>query len=56
MFENSKFSFLKKNQSEMKNNWNKNTLEGIRSRLNGAEKYITDLGDRVVEISEDEQW
>ena len=56
MFENSKFSFLKKNQSEMKNNWNKNTLEGIRSRLNGAEECISELGDRVVEISEDEQW
>ena len=33
----------------------KNTLEGINSRLNDAEKEISELEDRVVEITNTKQ-
>ena len=33
----------------------KNTLEGINSRLNKAEEWISELEDRVVEITTTEQ-
>ena len=33
----------------------KNTLEGINSRLNDTEEWISELEDKVVEITEDEQ-
>ena len=33
----------------------KNTLEGINSRLNDAEKQIIELEDRTVEINEAKQ-
>ena len=33
----------------------KNTLEGIKSRLNDTEEQISELEDRVVEITEAEQ-
>ena len=29
----------------------KNTLEGLKSRINGAEKWISELEDRMVEIT-----
>ena len=32
-----------------------NTLEGINSRITEVEKWINDLGDRLVEISATEQ-
>ena len=34
----------------------KNTLEGINSRLNGTEKCISDLEDRIMETAHLEQW
>ena len=33
----------------------KNTLEGINSKLNNTEEWISKLEDRVVEITEAEQ-
>ena len=33
----------------------KNTLEGINSRLNDSKEWISDLEDRVVEITATEQ-
>ena len=33
----------------------KNTLEGINSRINEAEKWINELEDRVVEITAEEE-
>ena len=33
----------------------KNTLEGINSRISEAEEWISDLEDRMVEISATEQ-
>ena len=33
----------------------KNTLEGINHRLNDTEEWISELEDRIVEITEDEQ-
>ena len=33
----------------------KNTLEGINSRLNDSEKWISELEDRVVEITTPKQ-
>ena len=33
----------------------KNTLEGINSRLNDTDKWISKLENRVVEITETEQ-
>ena len=33
----------------------KNTVEGIRSRLNDAEEWIVQLENRVVEITDAEQ-
>lgn len=32
-----------------------NTLEGINRRLNGKEKCISDLEDRITEITQSEQ-
>ena len=32
----------------------KNTLEGINSRLDDAEEWISDLEDRIVEITQSE--
>ena len=42
------------NRIEGYNNWMKSTLEGINSRLN-EEEWITELEDRVVEITMAEQ-
>ena len=33
----------------------KNTLEGIKGRLDDTEEWISDLKDRVVEITQAEQ-
>ena len=33
----------------------KNTLEGIKSRLNDTEEWISELEDRVVEITDAER-
>ena len=46
-----------KEQSELKNirTETKNTLEGINSRINEAEGQISELEDRVVEITAMEQ-
>ena len=48
---------LKNKQTEMKNTITemKNTLEGINSRITEAEEWISDLEDRMVEISAVEQ-
>ena len=44
---------LKRNQAMMKNtiNENKNTLEGINSRINEAEERVSDLEGKRVEIT-----
>ena len=33
----------------------KNSLEGINSRITEAEEWISDLGDKIVEITTTEQ-
>ena len=45
----------KTNTVEEYNNWNKNTLELINSRLDDTEEQISKLEDRVVEITQPEQ-
>jgi len=49
---NKEIENLKKNQSEMKNSItkNKNTGEGINSRLEETEEQISDLEDREMEL------
>ena len=40
-------------RTEEYNNWNeKNTLEGIKSRLSNTEEHISDLEDRIMEITQ----
>ena len=52
---NKELENIKKNPSELKNNWNKSTLEGITSRL-GNRELTSDLeDDRVMEISQLEE-
>ena len=48
---------LKKNKATMKNTINeiKNTLEWINSRITEAEEWISDLEDKIVEITTAEQ-
>lgn len=48
---------VQKNQSEMKNIINeiKNTLYGISSRIDEAEKWINGLEDRVMDSNQAEQ-
>ena len=48
---------LKRNQAMMKNTINeiKNTLDGINSRITEAEEWISDLEDKMVEITTAEQ-
>ena len=48
---------LKNKQTEMNNTITemKNTLEGINSRITEAEEWISDLEDRMVEITATEQ-
>ena len=48
---------LKRNQAMMKNTINeiKNTLERINSRINEAEEWVSDLEDKIVEITTTEQ-
>ena len=48
---------LKRNQATMKNTINeiKNTLDGINSRMTEAEEWISDLEDKIVEITATEQ-
>ena len=44
------------NQRELRNiSEIKNVLEGINSRLNDTEKWISELEDRVMEITQVEQ-
>ena len=45
----------KTNTVEEYNNWNKNTLELINSRLDDTEEQISKLEDTVVEITQPEQ-
>jgi len=45
----------KTNTVEEYNNWNKNTLELINSRLDDTEEQICKLEDREVEIAQPEQ-
>ena len=48
---------LKRNQAMMKNTINeiKHTLEGINSRITEAAEQISDLEDKIVEITTTEQ-
>ena len=48
---------LKSKQTMMKNtiNENKNSLEGINSRITEAEEWISDLEDKIVEVTTAEQ-
>ena len=48
---------LKSKQTVMDNTMNeiKNSLEGINSRITEAEEHISDLEDKIVEISTAEQ-
>ena len=48
---------LKNKQTEMNNTITemKNTLEGISSRITEAEEWISDLEDRMVELTAAEQ-
>ena len=48
---------LKRNQAMMKNTINeiKNTLDGINSRITEAEEWLSDLEDKIVEITTTEQ-
>ena len=51
-----KIENMRKYQSELKTTTEiKNTLEGINSRLEDAEEQISDLEDRVVQITKTEQ-
>ena len=49
---------LKSKQTMMNNtrNENKNSLEGINSRITEAEEWISDLEDEIVEITTSEQY
>ena len=40
----------KKSQTKQYNNWNE-TLKGIKSRLGDTEEHISDLGNRIMEIT-----
>ena len=53
---NKELESMKKNQSKLKNTMTKmkNTPEGINSRLGDAKKHISDLEDRLVEITQSE--
>ena len=44
-----------KKQATMNNTVNKNTLEGINGRITEAEERISDLEDKIVEITTAEQ-
>ena len=48
---------LKRKQKMMKNTINeiKNSLEGINSRITAAEEWISDLEDKIVEVTTTEQ-
>ena len=48
---------IRNNQTQLKNTIieTKNTLEGINGRLNGTEDWISELEDRIVEITVTEQ-
>ena len=50
---NKELENVKNNQIELKNMVNemKNTLEGINTRINEAEEWISKLKDRVVETT-----
>ena len=42
------------NRVEDYNNWNKNILEGIQSRLDGVEEQLSEVKDRVVKVTQAE--
>ena len=52
-----KLENIKNNQTELKNTMTgmKNTLEGMNTRINEAEEWISELGDRLVDITDAEQ-
>ena len=54
---NKKLEELKRNQAMMKNTINeiKNSLQGINSRITEGEEWISDLKDKIVEITTEEQ-
>ena len=54
---NKELENVKNNQIEMNNMITeiKNTLEGINSRLDDTEEWISELEDRVVEVAEAEK-
>ena len=54
---NKEIENIKMIQSELKNSIieMKNTLEGINSRLGYIEEHISDLKDRIIEITQSEQ-
>ena len=54
---NKELENIKKNQWKLENTITemKNTLERINRRLNGKEKCISDLEDRITEITQSEQ-
>ena len=54
---NKELENIKKNQLEQKNVLTemKNTLEGINSRLGDTQEWISNLEERIVEITQSEQ-
>ena len=46
--------YKEQNRDEEYNNWDENALEGINSRLNDMEKWMSELEDRV-EIPDTDQ-
>ena len=52
---NKELENIRKNQSELKNTILENTIEEINSRLVDTVEHISDLEDRIVEITQSEQ-
>ena len=53
---NKELEYLKNKKTEVNNTTEmKNTLEGTKRRINGAEELITELKDRLVKITATEQ-
>ena len=54
---NQELQNTKKNKTEFKNTKTemKDTLKGINSRLGDTEECISDLGDRIMEITQSKQ-
>lgn len=54
---NKELKNIKKNQSELKNTITemKSTLDGINNRLDRIQECISDLGNRIMEITQSEE-